>query len=375
MLRFSLRARSTGLAAVCAALVTACAAPRAGGGAQDVLRAAELARVRCLVVAPFENASDAPLAADAATTTLLAAIDPERTKVFPVAELRAVFRDTPLELPPGIAPSLALELAELLGADAALYGAVEGRAHEAGAGGELLVTVRLVLAGDRHLLYAATSRVAPQGDERPEAAVQRVTAALAQPVLNRLGDTGRKRCFDEARVKALREYAEAEGRPAAPPALSTSVPLPPPPVVVAAPPPVPVPDPAPPRADGRSPRQTEWARRLAAQGRLVLDELAFGGRTAELARDAGLADLAQALATVPDVKVRLEGFVDATSDPSADAKLSNAMAQAAARRLVQLGVEQGRISWAGRGGANPVLPNFTARGRAANRRIEVQALR
>jgi flagellar motor protein MotB len=51
------------------------------------------------------------------------------------------------------------------------------------------------------------------------------------------------------------------------------------------------------------------------------------------------------------------------------------MAQAAAKRLVQLGVEQKRVSFAGRGGGSPVLPNFTARGRAANRRIEVVGLR
>ncbi|MFO0582802.1 MAG: OmpA family protein [Anaeromyxobacter sp.] len=383
MHRFPPTARAAGLAAALAACLAGCAAARGNGTGQgaglEVLRAAELARVRCLVVAPFENASDAPLAAEAATATLAAGIDPERTRVLPLGDLRAIFRDTPLELPPGISPSLALELAELLGADAALYGAVEGRAHEAGGGAELLVTVRLALAGDRHLLFAATTRASVTGDERPEGAVQRATAALVQPVLMRLGDTGRKRCFDEARVKALREYALVEGRPAAPQlppkaALdSTSVPLPPPPQLATAPTPV-LPAPAG-RVEGSSRRSTAWARRLADPGRLVVEDVAFEGRTAELAQDAGLADLARALGASPDLKVRLEGFVDATSEPEADAKLSQAMAQAAARRLVQLGVDAGRLSWAGRGGASPVLPNFTARGRAANRRIEVQALR
>ena len=51
------------------------------------------------------------------------------------------------------------------------------------------------------------------------------------------------------------------------------------------------------------------------------------------------------------------------------------MAQAAARRLVELGVEPGRIGVAGRGGESPLVPNFTARGRAANRRIEASASR
>jgi len=72
-----------------------------------VLRAAELARVRCLLLAPFENASDAAVAADAATNALVAGVDHARTRVFPISELRATFRDTPIELPQGIAPSLA----------------------------------------------------------------------------------------------------------------------------------------------------------------------------------------------------------------------------------------------------------------------------
>ncbi len=52
-----------------------------------------------------------------------------------------------------------------------------------------------------------------------------------------------------------------------------------------------------------------------------------------------------------------------------------AMAQAAADRLVDLGVPRARIQVAGRGAENPRLPNFTARGRATNRRIEAVGLK
>jgi outer membrane protein OmpA-like peptidoglycan-associated protein len=121
----------------------------------------------------------------------------------------------------------------------------------------------------------------------------------------------------------------------------------------------------------RTARQAVWGRTLAEKGRVVVEEVAFEGRTAKLQRDGGLADLAVALAAFPEVHVRLDGFVDSTGDPTADEKLSLAMAEAAAQRLVQLGVERGRVSWEGRGGEQPLLPNFTARGRAANRRIEV----
>jgi len=96
---------------------------------------------------------------------------------------------------------------------------------------------------------------------------------------------------------------------------------------------------------------------------------------AELERETGLADLAMALLAQPAVNVRLEGFVDATTDHSSDHKLSLSMAQAMAQRLADLGVQSSRVAWAGRGGESPRLPNFTIRGRAANRRIEVVVVR
>jgi flagellar motor protein MotB len=40
-----------------------------------------------------------------------------------------------------------------------------------------------------------------------------------------------------------------------------------------------------------------------------------------------------------------------------------------------MGIARDRITWAGRAGEKPLLPNFTARGRTANRRIEVVGLR
>ena len=92
------------------------------------------------------------------------------------------------------------------------------------------------------------------------------------------------------------------------------------------------------------------------------------------ARDGGLADLAVVLSATPDVRIRVEAFVDATSDPEADSRLSASMAQAAVKRLGDLGVAADRLSWAGRGGESPLLPNFTVRGRAANRRIEIVGL-
>jgi outer membrane protein OmpA-like peptidoglycan-associated protein len=354
-----------------------------------VLRAAELARVRCLVVAPFENGSDAPYASEVATSALVSAMDPARVRVFPVGDLRSLFRDTPLELPNGIGPSLALELGELLGADAVLYGSVEGTSRDVGP--ELLVTIRLTLTADHRLLFAQSVLVTPASGERTESAVRRAVLAMGRPAVSRLGDAGKRKCFDATRTKALRRLAEAEAaeaRTALAAAAPTTPAAPPPPppapapaAVPAAPakgpaahaPPAPAPQPA--RAPARTPRQTDWAKRLETGERFTLEDVAFDGRSSDLDRQAGLADLAAALFAQPAVNVRLEGFVDATSDRAGDQKLSEAMARAAAQRLAALGVPRHRITFGGRGGESPRLPNFTARGRAANRRLEAVGTR
>lgn len=343
--------------------------PPEAAPAGGILRAAELARVRCLLLAPLENGTDAPLAADAATGALVSAVDGSRTKVFPVPELRALFRDTPLELPPGVAPSLALELAQLVGADAALWGSVEGRAADGGS--DLVITLRLSLAGDHQLLFADSAVVRLEPGERVEPVVRKAAVELARPLLARLGDAGKKRCFDADRTRALRKYAlaEASAADAAAACVAGHAPQAAPPPAAQRPAPAAAPAPEP-----RTPRQAEWARRLAGGGRVFVEELAFAGRSARVETDRGVGDLAQALLAVPAVRVRVEGFVDTTSDRAADARLSAAMAQAVARRLVELGVPAQRVESSGRGSESPILPNFTARGRAANRRVEVVAL-
>jgi outer membrane protein OmpA-like peptidoglycan-associated protein len=286
-------------------------------------------------------------------------MDSGRVRVFPVSELRGIFRDTSLELPQGLPPSLALELAELVGADAALWGSVEGRAD---ASSELLVTIRLSLTGDHRLAFADTVAVKLGSADRTEIAIRRAVLLAARPMLDLLGDPGsRKRCFDAERTRALHKAALAAGslQPSAAARIAPAVSAPPPP----------------PRAEQRpepkTPRQVEWAKRLADGGRIHVEDLAFAGRSADLQRDGGLADLAVALSAQPAVGVRVEGFVDSTSDRAGDVKLSSAMAQAVEKRLLDLGVPRQRLSSTGRGGESPILPNFTARGRAANRRIEV----
>jgi outer membrane protein OmpA-like peptidoglycan-associated protein len=431
--------------------------------AVSTARAVHLARVRCLLVAPFENASDEPIAAEAATAAFVAAIDPNRTSVYPIAELRALFKDTSLELPEGVSPSLALELAELIGADAALYGAVEGRSR--GTDPAVSVTIRLAATGARDLLFSKVVELVPRPEETTAELVRRAVQQAAGPMLERLGVPGRKSCFERQRTDRLRFMALAgEQRaafpqrapvteplppapapgstPAAPPAKAAPVALEPPPptpespqmaqvgeVEILAPikrtpaksikvesgadlpaEPAPEPEAAPaepeppaspaagpatatakavpatkpvrapkkerrvaavsPRPKGLTVRQADWLTRIQSGGRVLVDDVTFAGRSGQLDRDAGLQDVAAMLAAAPNLKLRVEGFVDASNDPDADLRTSMEMARTSGKRLIELGVARERLSWAGRGGEAPILPNFTARGRAANRRVE-----
>jgi hypothetical protein len=114
-----------------------------------------------------------------------------------------------------------------------------------------------------------------------------------------------------------------------------------------------------------------WGERLRPGARFPIEGIAFDGRGGPLSRGDGLSDLAAALREAPWIRVRLEGFVDASDDARGDERLSLAMARDAAERLVSLGVRADRVAWSGRGGGDPLLPNFTMRARSANRRVEV----
>jgi outer membrane protein OmpA-like peptidoglycan-associated protein len=346
------------------AAVAAVTANRASPSGPTLPGPSERRAVRCLLVAPLENASDLPDAAGAANQALVSFAGGERSRLLSEGELRAVFQGTALELADGVPPSLAVDLAEVLGADAVLYGAVEGRGRDGR--GSLSVTLRLALAGTRDLLVVSTRPVVPESGERPLVAVRRATTEAGREAMALLGGpVPPKGCFDPEELWRVREAAlrasparlaplpkravAAEGGPAAPR----------------------------PQAQGAPPasaRAAEWAWRLGARQRFPVDGVVFDGRSAQLAREGGLEDLAGALKSTPAVRARIEGFVDSSGRQGEDVRLSMRMAEAAGERLVELGVARERLSWAGRGGDAPIFPNFTARGRAGNRRLEVVPL-
>jgi outer membrane protein OmpA-like peptidoglycan-associated protein len=83
--------------------------------------------------------------------------------------------------------------------------------------------------------------------------------------------------------------------------------------------------------------------------------------------------LAARLSAYPGTEIEVRGYVDDRAGPRAKA-LTQARAQAVVEYLINKGIESRRMKPLGYGSANPIGPNRTAIGRAANRRIEIRRL-
>jgi outer membrane protein OmpA-like peptidoglycan-associated protein len=113
-----------------------------------------------------------------------------------------------------------------------------------------------------------------------------------------------------------------------------------------------------------------------AQGLVLVlpDTVWAGARAAELTPKAvatTIDPLAALLANNPELRVRIEAFVDARGDAADLQRLTQDRAEALAGRLVSSGVDGTRIEANGMGSANPVSANTTPAGRTRNRRIEI----
>ncbi len=85
--------------------------------------------------------------------------------------------------------------------------------------------------------------------------------------------------------------------------------------------------------------------------------------------DAILAQSAAAINAAPGIAVEIVGHTDDQGGADVNQALSESRANAVLARLVELGVDQARLSARGAGAAEPIADNTTAEGRAANRRI------
>ena len=89
-------------------------------------------------------------------------------------------------------------------------------------------------------------------------------------------------------------------------------------------------------------------------------------KSAPLLKAVGLA-----LTHTPGIrKVLIEGHTDDKGNPDKNIDLSQRRADSVKAWLIQLGVEPERLDAHGFGASRPLVPNLTARGRAANRRVQ-----
>jgi outer membrane protein OmpA-like peptidoglycan-associated protein len=96
--------------------------------------------------------------------------------------------------------------------------------------------------------------------------------------------------------------------------------------------------------------------------------------TIKKADDADIQKAEAFIKKYPDAKISLVGYTDSVGGDAYNLKLSERRAEAVKVALVKRGVDANRISTSGRGKADPVGDNATAKGRAENRRTEVMMI-
>ncbi len=89
------------------------------------------------------------------------------------------------------------------------------------------------------------------------------------------------------------------------------------------------------------------------------------------AAHAALDQIAQAMIAVTQSKIAVTGHTDSTGASNYNQSLSEVRAKAVVDYLAGKGVEAARMTAVGKGEDEPVADNATAKGRAANRRVEL----
>ena len=85
-----------------------------------------------------------------------------------------------------------------------------------------------------------------------------------------------------------------------------------------------------------------------------------------------LTQTANILKKYPNHHITVVGYTDSTGDPLYNKDLSERRAKAVADALIRKGVPEQNVSYKGMGATNFVATNKTSKGRAANRRVELE---
>lgn len=113
---------------------------------------------------------------------------------------------------------------------------------------------------------------------------------------------------------------------------------------------------------------------LKSTGRAVSHEIHFATNSAEILPDSApvLGEIADLLAANPQWQLIIEGHTDNAGGADLNLELSRKRAEAVKRWLVdRRGVDELRLTTAGRGATKPIADNGTEEGRALNRRVEL----
>jgi OOP family OmpA-OmpF porin len=132
------------------------------------------------------------------------------------------------------------------------------------------------------------------------------------------------------------------------------------------------PDVAGPKSD--DPRTTGCPRVFIKNAQIqILEQPKFDFNRAVIKKESGslLSEVAKVMNDHPEIKrVTVEGHTDSVGSSQLNKVLSQQRAEAVVKWLVDHGVAKERLSAQGMGKENPIMPNDTDAGRAANRRVE-----
>lgn len=127
------------------------------------------------------------------------------------------------------------------------------------------------------------------------------------------------------------------------------------------------------KAQGNSVTTTATATPVPTETMPVLGSVNFDTDKATLTPEAQatLARAADIMKQRPNLRLRVEGYTDATGDAAHNNDLSQQRSAAVEQFLVSKGIERSRLTGEGFGAANPVSTNATTDGKANNRRVEL----
>lgn len=141
--------------------------------------------------------------------------------------------------------------------------------------------------------------------------------------------------------------------------------------------PAPTPSPSPTPTESPSPSATPSPAPSDVQNQLTgLPNITFETDSATLTAQgrAVVANVATILQAHPTVRVRIEGHTDSTGTPAHNLELSRARAETVRATLASLGVDPARMSTAGFGATQPLVPDTTPENQAINRRVQFVVL-